>query len=644
MALPRIGKYLLLFGTIVLLVAAGQESLAQDLGDTLKLKEFEVVASYPVNNIGFKKVRMDSALLIPNINADLSTILAQYSTIFIKTYGNGSLATPSFRGTSAHHTQVEWNGITLNSPMLGQMDLARLPVSQFDGVEILYGGAGIFNSSGAFGGIINLVSTPDWNNRINILLAQTFASFNTFTTNLNAAAGTPKFQSLTKANYSTSQNDFSFYNNDLDSVMRQNNGSYTQAGLSEDLFFRLGQKHFLSVKLWYSRNYRNIPPVMTNPDPDPFENQEDESLRGLAEYKFLEKKYNITVKSALIDDYLRYRNDSLDARHRYYSFVNRIRLNWLGLKRVALKPGLDLTYDWVISDAYDDIKTRRMAGLFGELVADPLDNLKTSVVIRQDLVDGLLMPFIFAAGIQYQPFSKWNWSVSSNISRNYRLPTLNDKYWAVYGNPDLEPESSVTAEASSVFNYYVKDRDLFMEVLLTGYYSWITNLIVWQPVDGNSLLWRPMNLSEVHARGLEAGLNMKYQVSRWNFSLNTNYNYCRSTNEKSNGPDDSKAGKQLIYIPVNTLNTTMNADWKNFYLSYNFMFTSRRYTGTDNETYMPGYNLSNIFIGKNIHLKNFVLSLQLEINNLFDLDYQSIANRPMPGRNYAVTLRGNFRK
>jgi len=147
LALPRIGKYLLLFGTIVLLVSAGQESLAQDIGDTLKLKEFEVVASYPVNNIGFKKVRMDSALLIPNINADLSTILAQYSTIFIKTYGNGSLATPSFRGTSAHHTQVEWNGITLNSPMLGQMDLARLPVSQFDGVQILYGGAGIFNSS-----------------------------------------------------------------------------------------------------------------------------------------------------------------------------------------------------------------------------------------------------------------------------------------------------------------------------------------------------------------------------------------------------------------------------------------------------------------------------------------------------------------
>jgi len=77
---------------------------------------------------------------------------------------------------------------------------------------------------------------------------------------------------------------------------------------------------------------------------------------------------------------------------------------------------------------------------------------------------------------------------------------------------------------------------------------------------------------------------------------------------------------------------------------WNFYYTSRRYTGTDNETYMPGYNLSNLFLGKEFHLKNFMLSLQLDINNLFDLDYQSIANRPMPGRNYSVTLRGRFNR
>lgn len=615
---------------------------SQNLNDTLTLHEVEVVASYPVNNIGFKKVRLDSTLIIPNISTNLSTLLTKYSTIFIKTYGNGSLATPSFRGTSAHHTQVEWNGISLNSPMLGQIDLATLPVSQFDGVEILYGGAGIFSSSGAFGGIINLVSNPNWANRLDVTLAQSFASFNSFTTSLNVAAGTKSFQSLTKANFSTAMNDFKFYNDDLDSVMKQTHAACYQYGLSEDLFVRFSGRDFLSVKMWYSKNHREIPPGMTGTFLSDV--QDDESIRGLIEYKFLEKKYNLSIRSALIDDYLGYRNDTLNSQHRYYSSVNRIRLNWVGIKNLTIKPGIDFTYDRVLSDAYDGVKTRTTAGLFGEIVVDALKNFKLSLVLREDLVDGALMPFIFAAGIQYKPLTKWNWSVSANVSRNYRVPTLNDKYWSVSGNPDLKPEESLSAEAGSVFNIFSPDGRLFVEGELTGYYSWINDLIMWQPVDGNSFLWSPVNLKTVHARGAEAGINLKYLLGKWKFGLNTNYNYCRSTNEMAYDGDVTQVGKQLIYTPISTLNATFNTGWKTFYFSWNFVYTSRRYTGTDNETYMPGYNLSNIFLGKNIPLKNFVISLQFEINNLFDLDYQSIANRPMPGRNYAVVIKGNFRK
>lgn len=615
---------------------------AQKIADTLKLKEFEVIGNYPVNNNGFKKVRIDSTILVQNLNADLSTLLSKYSSIFIKTYGNGSLATPSFRGTSAHHTQVEWNGISLNSPMMGQTDLAILPVSQFDGIEIIYGGAGLFNSSGAFGGIINLVSEADWNNRLNIDLAQSFASFDTYKTTLNVASGTQHFQSLTKANFSTSLNNFEYNNTDSNKVERQTNAACHQYGLSEDLFFRMGRKHFLSLKMWYSNNYRQIPPNISSEniyDPE----EEDKSLRGIVEYKFLEKKYNITVRSALIDDYMNYR-DSVEYIHKYYSSVNRIRFNWVGIRNLTIKPGIDFTYDLVDSDSYEDVKTRTNAGLFGEVVYDASKKIKLSLVLREDLVDGDLMPFTFAGGIQYKPLKKFNWSMSANVSRNYRMPTLNDKYWYKSGNPDLKQEQSVMVEAGNVFNFLTAENHLFMEGELTGYYSWITNLILWQPVEGNSYLWKPVNLATVHARGIEAGITLKYQIRKWSAGLNSNYTYCRSTNEKSEATTQDQEGKQLIYIPVHSFNSTINAGWKTFYVTYNFVYTSRRYTGTDNETYMPGYNLSNIFFGKNINLKNIILSLQLEINNLFDLDYQSIVDRPMPGRNYGITLRGQFKK
>ncbi|MEI7983697.1 MAG: hypothetical protein WCI71_18765, partial [Bacteroidota bacterium] len=67
-----------------------------------------------------------------------------------------------------------------------------------------------------------------------------------------------------------------------------------------------------------------------------------------------------------------------------------------------------------------------------------------------------------------------------------------------------------------------------------------------------------------------------------------------------------------------------------------------RYTGKDNLSIMPAYSLSNILLGKNILLKDFLLSLQVEINNLFNLDYQSVANRPMAGLSYAFTLKISF--
>ena len=42
------------------------------------------------------------------------------------------------------------------------------------------------------------------------------------------------------------------------------------------------------------------------------------------------------------------------------------------------------------------------------------------------------------------------WSYISgrvNFSRNFRAPTLNERYWQPGGNPDLEPEESYNIEA-----------------------------------------------------------------------------------------------------------------------------------------------------------------------------------------------------
>jgi outer membrane cobalamin receptor len=637
----QVHKYLLCF--IFLTGFFQPVAFSQSLKDTLSLKEIEIKASYLLNNQGFKKVRIDSSLLLPRLNTDLSTILSQNSTIFIKSYGSGGLATASFRGTSANHTQVEWNGININSPMLGQTDLSLIPVSQFDGIELLYGSAGISKTSGAFGGVINLVTNPDWNNKISLLVAPTFASFGTYNANVNFAAGNTKFQSISKLNYTSSKNDFPYYDNNLE-IQHQKNGSYNNYGFTEELFFKATKKDYLTGKVWYSNDDRNLPPIVTNVNSINRESIKESTTRSLFEWKRLENKYYFTLRSAFIDQNMNYKNDSMgiDDNHHYNSLINRLRFIFSGIKKLSIKPGVDFNYDWVSSDQYNGNKTRSNIALFSEQNYELNKHIQLSLILREELIDMKFMPFIFALGVNYKPFNKIDLSFTSNISRNFRFPTLNELYWKNFGNEDLLPENDYSAEVGTLYHFGNKKENFFIETILTGYYSFIDQYIQVTFTGGNTS--KPENISEVLARGVEAGLNISWTIIGFTLTSQNNYHFCKSTYEKTTSAADESLGKQLIYIPRNTFNSTLNIKKRGFYFSYNFNFVGKRYTGRDNLTYMGAYNLSNIILGKNFSINKFILSLQLQINNLFDLALRSIASVPLPGRNYALTIRFNFIK
>ncbi|MCX6249066.1 MAG: TonB-dependent receptor plug domain-containing protein [Bacteroidetes bacterium] len=615
---------------------------SQSLNDTLHLPQVEVSGNFTLRNDGFKKIRIDSNILVQYLSADLSTILSQHSTVFVKSYGNGSLSTPSFRGTSANHTQVEWNGICINSPMLGQTDLSQIPVSQFESLEILYGAATVARTSGAFGGVINLVSNPDWNNSINVMLAQTLASFNNYTTDACLAIGNQNVQSITKINYSNALNNFPYNNDQTKSTEKLSNAVYVLGGITQEAFFRLSKKDILTARIWYSINNHQIPPITTNTENVHKEEQKDQTIRSMAEWRRSDSNYYFTLRSSMVDQFMRYTLEDNTWNHHSYSWANRFRLVWSGIKKLTIRPGAEYNADWVISDSYNGEKTRSTIGLFAEFNYSVVRWLQLSLVLRQDMIDSKFLPFIPALAIEYKPFKKINLSFSTNLCRNYRYPSLNDLYFEPYGNAELKPETDYAIEAGTVYNFGKKDKGFFLETTLTGYYSKIINQILWKP--NSSGLFEPQNISEVHARGVEAGLNLAWNIWRFRFSSSNTWNYCRSTNEKPLFPGDSTMGKQLIYTPVNTFNSTLGVSIIGFYGSYVFSYISERYTSPDNSTYMPGYYLSNIILGKNFQLKKITLSLQLNLNNLFDLDYQSIANRPMPGRNYALMLKFNFRK
>src|SRR5690606_7858279 len=73
----------------------------------------------------------------------LTSILNYNSLIYFKENGLGGASSPSFRGTTAQQTAVIWNGINVNSQLLGQTDFNAINVLSFNTISVKSGGGSV---------------------------------------------------------------------------------------------------------------------------------------------------------------------------------------------------------------------------------------------------------------------------------------------------------------------------------------------------------------------------------------------------------------------------------------------------------------------------------------------------------------------
>ena len=99
-----------------------------------------VTAGRSLADIGIQKTLFGESVLREDVSFSLADMLAHSTPVFVKSHGRGSAATVSLRGTGASHTRVTWNGMRMNSPLFGMMDLSYIPSYFIDGAA-LYNGA-----------------------------------------------------------------------------------------------------------------------------------------------------------------------------------------------------------------------------------------------------------------------------------------------------------------------------------------------------------------------------------------------------------------------------------------------------------------------------------------------------------------------
>ena len=200
--------------TIVLSLGIIMPFYAQNTPRVNKLREIVVWGKRPMKEIGVQKTAFDSVALKENIALSMADILTFNSSVFVKSYGRATLSTVAFRGTSPSHTQVTWNGMRINNPMLGMTDFSTIPAYFIDNASLLHGTSSVNETGGGLGGLVRLATTPDVGEGINAQYVQGIGSFSTFDEFGRFTYGDDHWSVSTRVVYSSSPNDYKYVNHD----------------------------------------------------------------------------------------------------------------------------------------------------------------------------------------------------------------------------------------------------------------------------------------------------------------------------------------------------------------------------------------------------------------------------------------------
>ena len=231
--------------------------------------------------------------------------------------------------------------------------------------------------------------------------------------------------------------------------------------------------------------------------------------------------------------------------------------------------------------------------------------------------------------------------MGANFSKNYRKPTLNDRYWYPGGNPDLNEEHSTSSELG--IDYSGNSTEILTyQAGVTAYRTKIDDWIQWQP--GVYGYWEPVNLKEVLSKGIESFLSFRLSLTRFSISIGANYTYTSATNMKSFGSSDMSMNKQLVYVPGHKANAYIKINTGEFKARYSYSYIGKRYISPDNSIFLPFYRLGDLSLSYAYKKGSQRAEINLFIENIWDVEYQAIVYHPMPGRSYFLSIRYFFVK
>ena len=607
---------------------------------------------------------------------DMADALHRLPGITLRDYGGaGGMKTVSVRGFGAKHTGVSYDGVMLSECQSGEIDLSRYSLDNVEGLSLTIGdNDDIFiparqSSTPAVLNIETLrMRTDDTRPHLTAQVKQgSFGLISPFVRYEQNLSNRFAFSLVGEYTYADNDYPYSIQNGNETVSDRRSNSRMNSWHGELNFLYQTNRVSRLSGKIYYYDNDRQLPGQVhyyTNLSGEALRDRnafgqllyqtrwDDKlSLKWLAKYNWAESVYRDRMMQGGVND------ASYWQREVYSSAV----LLYTPDERWAMDYSMDYAFNnlngssWrtlvgkpyrhtMLQSATAKYQSRRLKVIVRLLLSLYLNGQSempatTRQDVQQNSADNMqrLSPSL---SVSYKLLADQDLYVRASYKNIFRSPTFNESYYYHYGSTNLKPESTDQLNVGVTYTAPLSRRNM-LTVTLDGYYNHVKDMIV--AVPQNMFVWTCVNLDKVRSYGLDATMRASRQVAEGHqVAVAGSYSYQRV--EDRNNPDATTYGYQVAYMPRHqgSLSVSYENPWVN--VSLHGTSVSSRWPNNNHYegTLIAGYTDCGATLWRQFRWHRHQLEARFDLKNVFDKHYEIVANYPMPGRNYQISINYKF--
>lgn len=550
----------------------------------------------------------------------------------------GTVADLRIRGSRERYAAVYMDGIKVNDMTVssGQYgNFGSLGLGGLNRIEILKGSQSAMYGGSAVAGVVNLYSIPrnytldGFSQSANIM----FGSYNTLSTSY---AVTQKTQSLTL--YAG----MSHLQSDGFSAAEENDGNSEADAMRESratfgASYQLNSEVRIGINGFTTRGQGEFDEYGSKPVDGTYDETGKRHTSGIRLYTQIEQtdwsrnialSYFGTKRTQISPTVGQETLENWGSPFSSKFNGERLGLIYNGTRQITDKTDLSIGLNAEQEEArYDNLTNGRAnvttAGLFAEVLFSPHEMMDITTTVRGDnhsrfgteMTGRIAFALTPASGVKFR----------GAIANGYRAPSIDELFgqypgaFAFSGNPELEPETSLTYEVGAEFW-----SPTGWEVSATIFNSGIDKLITYKYASPTS------TLVNVPGKSLRRGIEIegRAELSK---TLRIFGTYTKLEANDANGV-------QLRRVPKDDLVIGLSTDLSDL-LTADFSATNISGRANDSGIKMADYMLVDANIN---YALSDTMDLYLRVENLLDEQYQTSAGYGTSDRSFFVGLRASY--